>query len=148
MRALLSSVLLSLVFASQSLTTPSPEAPQLAKLEDEVLAIQNKAPVDAGAAAGATNSEAVSQLPTVFNGIEVPPMKELTGEGFVEEVKDGYWYGRSSHSTRCLTQAIHCQILTSFANASPPGLLNTIHPFAVTVLQLPQHGRRFMSFTM
>lgn len=29
---------------------------------------------------------------TTFNGIEVPPMKELNGEQFQQEVKDGYWY--------------------------------------------------------
>lgn len=28
---------------------------------------------------------------TTFNGVEVPPMKELTPENFEETVKDGYW---------------------------------------------------------
>ncbi|KAB8068627.1 thioredoxin-like protein, partial [Aspergillus leporis] len=31
-------------------------------------------------------------LSTTFNGIEVPPMKELTPENFEETVKDGYWF--------------------------------------------------------
>lgn len=48
--------------------------------------------MDSGAAAGATNSEALSALSTVFNGIKVPPMKELNGKDFDKETKDGYWY--------------------------------------------------------
>jgi protein disulfide-isomerase len=28
---------------------------------------------------------------TVFNGVEVPPMKELSGDQFDTEIKDGYW---------------------------------------------------------
>lgn len=48
--------------------------------------------MDSGAAAGATNSEALSVSSTVFNGIDVPPMKELNGTDFDKETKDGYWY--------------------------------------------------------
>ena len=40
---------------------------------------------------GATNSEAISDTSTTFNGIQVPPMKELTGEGLEHDIKDGYW---------------------------------------------------------
>ena len=47
--------------------------------------------VNAGAAAGATNSEAISDTATTFNGVKVPPMKELTGKNFEEETKHGYW---------------------------------------------------------
>jgi len=47
---------------------------------------------DAGAAAGATNSEAVSDEATTFNGVKVPPMKELNGNDFDKDTKDGYWY--------------------------------------------------------
>jgi protein disulfide-isomerase len=36
-------------------------------------------------------------LSTTFNGIEVPPMKELTPENFEETVKDGYWLEPSPH---------------------------------------------------
>ena len=28
---------------------------------------------------------------TTFNGMEVPPMKELTQDNFEETIKDGYW---------------------------------------------------------
>ena len=31
---------------------------------------------------------------TSFNDIEVPPLRELTGETFAISVKDGYWYGQ------------------------------------------------------
>ena len=48
---------------------------------------------NAGAAAGATNSEAISDTSTTFNGAKVPPMKVLTGRTFDDEVKHGYWYG-------------------------------------------------------
>ncbi len=47
--------------------------------------------VDDGGDAGSTSSEALSGEPTIFNGIEVPPMKELSGDGFDTETKDGYW---------------------------------------------------------
>ena len=61
---------------------------------EDALGIQTASPepVDAGAAAGATNSEAITDAPTIFNGAEVPPMKELDGQTFDEDVKDGYWY--------------------------------------------------------
>jgi hypothetical protein len=31
---------------------------------------------------------------TVFNNIEVPPLRELTGDTFSAAIKDGYWYDR------------------------------------------------------
>lgn len=30
--------------------------------------------------------------PTIFNGEEVPPMRELSGTTIKEEIKQGYWY--------------------------------------------------------
>ena len=30
---------------------------------------------------------------TIFNGIDVPPMKALEGFGFEESIKEGYWFG-------------------------------------------------------
>lgn len=38
------------------------------------------------------NSETPLPPATVFNGIEVPPMKELNGTDFERDIKDGYWY--------------------------------------------------------
>lgn len=35
---------------------------------------------------------ALDESPTVFNGIEVPPMKKLTESNFDETIKEGYWY--------------------------------------------------------
>jgi protein disulfide-isomerase len=41
---------------------------------------------------------------TVFNGIEVPPMKELDGDGFEESIKEGYWYvSRDSSPGYCFS---------------------------------------------
>lgn len=37
----------------------------------------------------ANTKEAVEY--TVFNGIEVPPMKDIKGEDFAETIKEGYW---------------------------------------------------------
>ena len=28
---------------------------------------------------------------TTFNGVEVPPMRDINGEEFDKEIKDGYW---------------------------------------------------------
>lgn len=58
---------------------------------DDVLSETKGGPKDAGAAAGATNSEAISDQSTTFNGVKVPPMKELTGDNFDKDTKDGYW---------------------------------------------------------
>jgi protein disulfide-isomerase len=30
--------------------------------------------------------------PTIFNGVEVPPLPEIDGEKFDTTVKDGYWF--------------------------------------------------------
>ena len=59
---------------------------------EDVLSETKGGPKDAGAAAGATNSEAISDESTTFNDIKVPPMKELNGQDFDKDVKDGYWY--------------------------------------------------------
>jgi protein disulfide-isomerase len=31
--------------------------------------------------------------PTKFNGLEVPPITELRGDTFDDDIKNGYWYG-------------------------------------------------------
>jgi hypothetical protein len=59
---------------------------------EDVLAEPKGGLVDAGADVGSTTNEALFSLPTVFNGVQVPPMKELTGGAFDIETKDGYWY--------------------------------------------------------
>lgn len=45
----------------------------------------------ASAASGTTDDDEDTK-PTVFNGIEVPPLPEVTGEKFNETVKGGYWF--------------------------------------------------------
>ena len=45
------------------------------------------------AKAKATEEEASDELkPTVFNGVEVPPLPDLNGDKFNETVKEGYWF--------------------------------------------------------
>ncbi len=34
-----------------------------------------------------------SPKPTTFNGMEVPPMRDLAGDTLNEEISKGYWYG-------------------------------------------------------
>ena len=29
---------------------------------------------------------------TTFNGVDVPPLRDISGDKFDEEVKEGYWY--------------------------------------------------------
>ena len=62
---------------------------------EDALSESKGGPADAGAKAGATNSEAVSDSNTVFNGEEVPPMKELNGDDFDKDTSKGYWYSTS-----------------------------------------------------
>ena len=94
MRSILQTALLTFALLSSTFAAPDADSKLQPQPVEDVLGIQTAAPepVDAGAAAGATNSEAVSEAPTTFNDIEVPPMKELDGEKFDEDVKDGYWY--------------------------------------------------------
>ena len=78
--------------------------------------------VDDGPKASATNSEAVSGTPTKFNGVDVPPMKELTGETFNQETKNGYWFIKhySPYCHHCQTIAPTWQTLYEFYYASKP----------------------------
>lgn len=94
MRSIIQTALLTIALLSSTLAAPDADSKLQPQPVEDILGIQTAAPepVDAGAAAGATNSEAISAAPTTFNGIEVPPMKELDWEKFDEDVKDGYWY--------------------------------------------------------
>lgn len=62
---------------------------------EDVLAKTISGIADDGAGGGSTSSEAPPGSPTIFNGIEVPPMRELTGKVFDSEIKDGYWYAKA-----------------------------------------------------
>ncbi|KAL8899216.1 MAG: hypothetical protein Q9192_001688 [Flavoplaca navasiana] len=98
-RALLSLSLLAPVFAL-------PESKLEKSTVEDVLSESKGGPADAGAKAGATNSEAVSDSNTVFNGEEVPPMKELNGDDFDKDTSKGYWFVKH-YSPYCH----HCQAI-------------------------------------
>ena len=94
MRSFIPRTFLSLLLLSQGLATPSEDTQHQLNTVEDVLSESKATPVDAGAATGSTNSEALSGDSTLFNGVEVPPMKEINGEKFEEETKNGYWYVR------------------------------------------------------
>jgi protein disulfide-isomerase len=47
--------------------------------------------IPADPAPKATDAEDTGPKPTKFNGIEVPPLKELSGTTINEDIKQGYW---------------------------------------------------------
>ncbi|KAK0511483.1 hypothetical protein JMJ35_006056 [Cladonia borealis] len=91
------------------------------KLEESKKLDEAKA-VEDGPKAGATNSEGVSGTPTKFNGMEVPPMKELSGENFDKETKNGYWFVKhySPYCHHCKAIAPTWQTLYEFYYTSKP----------------------------
>jgi hypothetical protein len=48
------------------------------------------APADAAAGTVIQDVDPVA-LPTKFNGEEVPPLRELSGQTINEDIKQGYW---------------------------------------------------------
>ena len=137
MRLLPSQVLFLLALFSSALSKPAaidPQQHQLSTVEDvlaepkavseEAKPVESdlKAPIEDGPKAGATNSEAVSTTSTKFNGIEVPPMKELTGESFDAETKHGYWFVKhySPYCHHCKAIAPTWQTLYEFYYTSKP----------------------------
>jgi protein disulfide-isomerase len=44
-----------------------------------------------GASKDSDELTAPDASPTLFGGIEVPPLKQLTPDNFDETIKDGYW---------------------------------------------------------
>ncbi|ETI22653.1 protein disulfide-isomerase domain [Cladophialophora carrionii CBS 160.54] len=59
---------------------------------------------------------------TVFNGIKVPPMKEIQGDEFAETIKDGYWWVKhySPYCGHCKAIAPTWQTLYEFYATSDP----------------------------
>ncbi|KAL4807151.1 thioredoxin-like protein [Aspergillus unguis] len=59
---------------------------------------------------------------TIFNGLEVPPMKELTPDNFEESVKDGNWFIKqySPSCPHCVAIAPTWQTLYEFYYTSDP----------------------------
>ncbi len=56
----------------------------------DALSIQTASSVAPSKAAAATGEDDATPSSTVFNGVEVPPMKELSGDEFDQEIKEGY----------------------------------------------------------
>ena len=58
-----------------------------------VIAESVEAPLGSNEVQGeATEEEYNGPEPTIFNGVEVPPIPEIDGEKFNETVKEGYWF--------------------------------------------------------
>jgi protein disulfide-isomerase len=67
--------------------------PYLLLLAPILATAQIDAPAKEGTAAAPAEDDTAPKS-TTFNGIEVPPLKDLSGDKFDEEIKDGYWYVR------------------------------------------------------
>ncbi|KAI9678363.1 MAG: hypothetical protein M1817_006310 [Caeruleum heppii] len=104
--------------------------------EDQLASIQTAAPVPP------VEVEDSRPKPTIFNGLEVPPLKELSGETFAEEIKDGYWFVKfySPYCHHCQAIAPVWQTLYEYYYTSKPiapsksskdtqSSLNSFHPF-------------------
>lgn len=93
MRSLIPHLLFALLLAGPVLAK-SPVGNSLpADLEEDVLGKPKAKPAEANV--GAVNDpedDEDAPKPTIFNDLTVPPMKKLTGKGFSEETKAGYWY--------------------------------------------------------
>lgn len=73
-----------LAWALAAISSISVAAPPGAQKAGVVLsddAISGESPTDGGEGSDYT----------VFNGVKVPPMKEIEGDKFTETIKDGYW---------------------------------------------------------
>ena len=121
MRLSMTSGVLAFALFLPALTAPSPEQ-SVAKEVAETLALQESNSVNEGGDAGATNGEDESNQPTTFNGVKVPPMKDLNGEQFDQEIKDGYWFVKhhSPYCGHCIAVAPAWQTLYEFYYTSTP----------------------------
>ena len=129
MQFLLVRAWLTLTLLSSSLATPAAvdSQHQLNSVDDALKEPTKNKPDDHGLEdgpkAGATNSEALPESNyTTFNGVEVPPMKELTGEGMADDIKNGYWFIKhySPYCGHCKSIAPTWQTLYEFYYTSKP----------------------------
>ncbi|KAJ5963811.1 uncharacterized protein N7479_003687 [Penicillium vulpinum] len=74
--------------------------------------------------------------PTIFNGIEVPPLTQLTPDNFEEVTKDGYWMVKhySPSCPHCRTAAPMYQTLYEYYYTSNPLFLSGLKPDALSSL--------------
>lgn len=122
-RALIALTLLAPVFAKPAAIDAQHQLNTVEDVLAEPKASAEEAKlIEDGPKAGATNSEAASGTPTKFNGIEVPPMKELTGESFDKDTKNGYWFVKhySPYCHHCKAIAPTWQTLYEFYYTSKP----------------------------
>ncbi|KAG8531762.1 uncharacterized protein KY384_003398 [Bacidia gigantensis] len=115
-------LLISLLLSSATAAAVVDKQQQLNTVEDALSEPKAETPKADGAQAGATNSEAVSSTSTKFNGMEVPPMKELTGENAESDIKNGYWFIKhySPYCGHCKDIAPTWQTLYEFYYTSKP----------------------------
>ncbi|KAL8913068.1 MAG: hypothetical protein Q9171_002048 [Xanthocarpia ochracea] len=111
-----------LVLSLLAPTFASPDSKHQLNTVEDVLSETKGGSLDAGAKAGATNSEAVSNSNTVFNGQEVPPMKELNGDDFDKDTSKGYWFVKhySPYCHHCQAIAPTWQTLYEYYYTSKP----------------------------
>jgi protein disulfide-isomerase len=86
MRALLTR--LCLVLSLAALASSQTPTARPADLEGDVL-VRSKS--EAGNWSVAYDDTDETPKSTTFNGIEVPPMKDMIGDTFNEDMKNGYW---------------------------------------------------------
>jgi protein disulfide-isomerase len=96
MRFSLSKTLLSLALLTPALAQDATIDKAVENAAPDTLSIQT-APAEAAIA---------DDDSTIFNNIKVPPLREINGENFNDEVKSGYWFVKH-YSPYCH----HCQAI-------------------------------------
>lgn len=91
MRSFISTLVISIVLLSPPISATQDAQNNLSPVKG-LKSEPNGVLLEEGGTTEVANSEALSPPPTVFNGIEVPSMKELNGTDFEKDIKDGYWY--------------------------------------------------------
>lgn len=117
--------LVSLNLFAATFGSPAPDSKHQLNTVEDVLLETKGVPKNVGARAGATNSEAVSGSNTVFNDMEVPPMKELNGDDLEKDIGKGYWYNDVARTNLRL----------ELANVGSAGSSNTILLIVITAKQ-------------
>ncbi|MCJ1397264.1 hypothetical protein MMC11_000456 [Xylographa trunciseda] len=122
MRTLISRLLFAFALVSPGFSSPSPETAHLADLEEDVLGTYKSPSTIVEDTLTAIKEDDISNGSTVFNGMDVPPMKDLSGEIFDEEIKDGYWFVKhfSPYCHHCIAIAPTWQTLYEFYYTSNP----------------------------
>ena len=72
--------------------------------------------------------------PTIFNGVEVPPILEIDGEKFNKLVKDGYWFVKHHSFVALDVLYLRCADFD-------------VDPFVHIVFTSPQHGKPYTNST-